>query len=96
MRIMGQIKPHWSVLLERVRELDGNLVALVNLHLGSNLMAKFAGKNTLPKATSSVASAWWLEETDSTHLIVATMRSILAKCGDSKNHVNDSCSVITR
>ena len=85
--------PHWSALLEHVREMNGKLVELANFHLGNNVMSRLTNDNALPKATSSTASAC-LEVTDATCVIMATMRSIILK-HNSKQHntLSESVSV---
>ena len=79
--------PHWSALRKHVREMNHTLVELANFYLGNNVMSRLTN-DTLPKATSSIASAC-LEVTDATCVIMATMRSIILK-HNSEQHMNIS------
>ena len=69
--------PRWNDLLDHVKELNDQLMALANFHLGDNVKAQLTD-DMLPGATSSIADAC-LEVTDATCVIMATMRSIICK-----------------
>ena len=64
--------PHWVSLLQHVRELNDILMEVVNHYLGKQVMARITDNNLLPKATSNLADAY-LEVTDATCLVIATM-----------------------
>ena len=66
--------PHWDDLLEHVKQLNDQLLALAHFHLGKK--KKLTDDNVLPTATSSIADAC-LEVTDATCVVMATMRSII-------------------
>ena len=69
--------PRWNDLLDHVKELNDQLMALANFHLGDNVKAQLTD-DMLPGATSSIADAC-LEVTDATCVMMATMRSIICK-----------------
>ena len=69
--------PRWNDLLDHVKELNDQLMALANFYLGDNVKAQLTD-DMLPRATSSIADAC-LEVTDATCVIMATMRSIICK-----------------
>ena len=69
--------PRWNDLLDHVKELNDQLMALANFHLGDNVKAQLTD-DMLPRATSSIADAC-LEVTDATCVMMATMRSIICK-----------------
>ena len=70
--------PHWNDLLDHVRKLNDQLVALANFHLGNNVKAQLTDDEEMRRATGSIADAC-LEVVDATCVTVATMRSIMAK-----------------
>ena len=69
--------PRWNDLLDHVKELNDQLMALANFYLGDNVKAQLTD-DMLPRATSSIADAC-LEVTDATCVMMATMRSIICK-----------------
>ena len=69
--------PRWNDLLDHAKELNDQLMALANFHLGDDVKARLTD-DMLPRATSSIADAC-LEVTDATCVIMATMRSIIFK-----------------
>ena len=66
--------PHWDDLLEHVKQLNDQLLALAHFYLGKK--KKLTDDNVLPTATSSIADAC-SEVTDATCVVMATMRSII-------------------
>ena len=66
--------PHWDDLLEHVKQLNDQLLALAHFHLGKKKL--LTDNNVLPTATSSIADAC-SEVTDATCVVMATMRSII-------------------
>ena len=68
--------PHWDNLLEHVKQLNDQLLALAHFHLGKKKL--LTDNNVLPMATSSIADAC-SEVTDATCVVMATMRSIIHK-----------------
>ena len=70
--------PHWNDLLDHVRKLNDQLVALANFYLGNNVKAQLTDDEEMRRATGSIADAC-LEVVDATCVTVATMRLITAK-----------------
>ena len=66
--------PHWDDLLEHVKQLNDQLLALAHFYLGKKKL--LTDDDVLPTATSSIADAC-LEVTDATCVVMATMRSII-------------------
>ena len=69
--------PHWDNLLEHVKQLNDQLLALAHFHPGKKKL--LTDNNVLPTATSSIADAC-LEVTDATCVVMASMRLIIHNC----------------
>ena len=81
--------PRWNDLLDHVKELNDQLFALANFHLGDNVKARLTDDDMMCRATSSIADAC-LEVTDATCVIMATMRSIICKHVDETQRQTDN------
>ena len=66
--------PHWDDLLEHVKQLNDQLLALAHFCLGKKKL--LTDDDVLPTATSSIADAC-SEVTDATCVVMATMRSTI-------------------